>query len=103
MNDWLIQLIKDLQQQVYTLDMTTTRTNQGTANGPPNPKIPRNHSNYSNIKNLRHRNTSKYCWLDRVCSHNSKHCNTKNNGHKYETIFVDKMGGSESYCYTEAE
>ena len=43
-------------------------------------------------------NTSEYCHTHGACAHPGKFCKRKQPGHKDEATFVDKMGGSTSFC-----
>ena len=62
-NTHLLQFIEDLQKQVFTLSTTNISINQGTNDGPPNPKFFRNPSNSSNTQDFHRCNTRKDCWL----------------------------------------
>ena len=91
----IIDAIKQLQQQMITLN-----TNHGS-----------NNNNYNNGNNggtgarrtggrYSRTNTSKYCWSHGGCAHSSSECNAKKEGHKNNATFDNKMGGSTSFCGT---
>ena len=42
--------------------------------------------------------TNRYCWTHGGCSHLSKDCRFKANGHKDNATFRNKMGGSTKFC-----
>ena len=44
------------------------------------------------------RNTSQYCWSHGACSHDSKDCRQKKDGHQDDATFENKKGGSTYYC-----
>ena len=55
--------------------------------------------NGHNKKSYRTRtNVSKYCWSHGACSHTGKECTKRNNGHKEEATFKNKLGGSIRFC-----
>ena len=48
-------------------------------------------------------NISKYCWSCGAWHHTSKNCKFKKPGHKDDTTFTNKMGGSTLYCIESNE
>ena len=64
-NNKILQMIKDLQQQIHSLTLQksyrTLQTVKVTTQG-----------------NRKRFNSSKYCWKNGACAHSSKDCKTKN-------------------------
>ena len=80
----MLELIKNLQEEVKTLKTGTTS------------------NSYAANKSQRKRtNTTKYCWSHGACTHSSKECNKKKTGHQDEATFNNKLGGSTYYCNKE--
>ena len=44
------------------------------------------------------KNVSKYCWTHGACSHDSRSCNNKAQGHQNNATFQNKLGGSTRFC-----
>ena len=44
------------------------------------------------------RKTDKYCWTHGGCTHESKDCMAKAQGHQNNATFSDKKGGSKAFC-----
>ena len=87
-NAEMLRLIQDMQHQMAQLKAS----NGG--NATPDNKNPHR-------SQFRHRrNLSSYCWTHGACSHQSKDCRNKRQGHKDEASFANKLGGSTSYCPT---
>ena len=87
-NAEMLRLIQDMQHQMIQLKAS----NGGNAT-PDNQNPHRSH--------FRHcRNLSSYCWTHGACSHQSKDCRNKRQGHKDEASVANKLGGSTSYCPT---
>lgn len=51
-----------------------------------------------NQNNSAPRANNRYCWTHGACSHTSKHCRSKAEGHKDDASFKDKKGGSTKNC-----
>ena len=80
----LLKAIQMLQEQIKVLSSNkdTTGSNGRTPNPTHRPR----------------RNVSKYCWTHGACSHESKECKNKKDGHKDLATFATKMGGNTYYC-----
>ena len=80
-NAEILKLVMQLHQQV--LDMG--KGQKASASNKPKPTFIRNQ-------------THKYCWTHGACGHDSKQCRNKQDGHRDEATFADKMGGNEQFC-----
>ena len=85
------QLLPTFLQQMQEMQKMMNDMQQQLANSQSN-------NNTRTRRQTTRRNTSKYCWSHGACSHSSKDCNSKRDGHQDNATFENKMGGSTYYC-----
>ena len=77
----VLQLLTQIQQlSQLVLQLQTQMQNQGNQN------------------NQNNQTRNRYCWTHGACSHTSKHCRYKADGHIDDASFKDKKGGSTRNC-----
>ena len=88
-NTELIKLLKAMQTELTTLRDSSQGSTPGKRK--TNRKTPDNPS-------FTRRKTDKYCWTHGGCTHESKDCMAKAQGHQNNATFSDKKGGSKAFC-----
>jgi len=100
----MLKLIRTLQSQVEALTNNTNTTSQemynpqGGRGGRGQRNRPGRTGGRGGRGQYQRTDISKYCWTHGACGHDSKHCGHRAPGHKEDSTFDDKMGGSTYYC-----
>ena len=76
----VLRLITQLQQQLITFKNAVS--------------LPHGGGRQTHLR----RTTSKYCWTHGACAHSSKDCRNRQEGHREEATFSNKLGGSTAFC-----
>ena len=84
------ELLPTLIQQMQQMQSIITTMQEQLNKQPTQPRNDR--------RMTQRKNTSKYCWSHGACSHESKNCNQKKDGHQDDATFTNKKGGSTYYC-----
>ena len=86
------QMMQQMQEMMKMIQMQMQQGQQNRQNG--NGYNRQRNGNRGNSNNNRTREWA-YCWTHGFCSHSSRNCSYKAQGHKDEATLTDNMGGNQ--------